>query len=176
SRWPQASMGCISRQLWRATTSSLPSSTLKRALISACGCTRISVVSPLVVMFTPIPAVDIRGGHCVRLVQGDFSRERRYADNPAEMGRHWQDQGAQRLHVVDLDGARDGIRANAAVIRRLLAAVSIPVQVGGGVRSVETARALLDDGADRVVVGTKAAEEPEALAGWLHTLGAGRVV
>ena len=111
-------------------------------------------------MFTPIPAVDIRGGRCVRLVQGDFARETQYADDPAEMARHWQAEGAQRLHVVDLDGARDGVRANAGVIRRLLRSVDVPVQVGGGIRSLETARALLDDGADRVIVGTAAATQP----------------
>src|ERR1044071_5439753 len=113
-------------------------------------------------MFTPIPAVDIRGGRCVRLVQGDFSRETRYADDPAEMARHWQEQGAARLHVVDLDGARDGVRANAQVIARLLRSVSIPVQVGGGVRSLEAARELLAAGADRVIVGTRAAEDTTA--------------
>lgn len=107
----------------------------------------------------------------MRLVQGDFSRETRYADDPAEMARHWEAQGAHRLHVVDLDGARDGARANAVVIARLLRAVSIPVQVGGGIRSPETARALIDDGADRVVIGTAAAEHPERLAEWTEALG-----
>jgi len=127
-------------------------------------------------VFTPVPAVDIRGGRCVRLVQGDFSRETRYADDPSEMARHWQSQGAQWLHVVDLDGARDGVRANAAAIARLLTAVDIPVQVGGGIRSVDTARELLDAGAARVVVGTRAAEEPDALAEWIAALGADRLV
>src|SRR5947208_8494136 len=93
--------------------------------------------------FTPIPAIDIRSGRCVRLVEGDFARETRYADDPVEMGRHWEAEGAQRLHVVDLDGARDGVRANAEVIARLIAAVTIPVQVRGGVRSLGVARALL---------------------------------
>src|SRR6266851_9353341 len=96
--------------------------------------------------FTPIPAIDIRGGRCVRLVEGDFARETWYADDPAEMARHWAAEGAQRLHVVDLDGARDGIRANADVVRRLLGSIQIPVQVGGGVRSLETAQTLLDEG------------------------------
>jgi phosphoribosylformimino-5-aminoimidazole carboxamide ribotide isomerase len=109
-------------------------------------------------------------------VQGDFARETRYGDDPAEMARHWVDQGAQRLHVVDLDGARDGVRANAAAIRRLLQAVCVPVQVGGGIRSLSTARSLLDDGADRVVVGTRAAEDPDALAEWVAALGAERLV
>jgi len=127
-------------------------------------------------MFTPIPAVDIRGGRCVRLVQGDFSREKRYADDPVEMARHWEAQGAQRLHVVDLDGARDGVRANAQVIEKLLSAVNIPVQVGGGIRSIEAAIQLIDAGADRVVVGTRAAEDPTSLAEWVDTLGADRLV
>jgi phosphoribosylformimino-5-aminoimidazole carboxamide ribotide isomerase len=126
--------------------------------------------------FQIIPAIDIRGGRCVRLVEGDFSREKRYADDPAEIARHWQAQGAQRLHVVDLDGARDGVRANAAAIRRVLEAVTIPVQVGGGVRSLMTATALLNDGADRVVIGTAAAEHRETLAEWVESLGAERLI
>lgn len=126
--------------------------------------------------FTPIPAVDIRAGRCVRLVQGDFARETRYADDPAEMARHWQDQGAARLHVVDLDGARDGVRTNASVIAKLLRSVSVPVQVGGGVRSLETARELLETGADRVIVGTRAAEDTDSLREWIAALGPERVV
>jgi phosphoribosylformimino-5-aminoimidazole carboxamide ribotide isomerase len=127
-------------------------------------------------VFTPIPAVDIRRGRCVRLVQGDFARETRYADDPAEMARHWQAEGAQRLHVVDLDGARDGVRANGDVIRRLLCSVEVPVQVGGGIRSLETALGLLEDGADRVIVGTAAAEHPETLSAWVEALGAERLI
>src|SRR5713226_3212654 len=126
--------------------------------------------------FTPIPAVDIRGGRCVRLVEGDFARETRYADDPAEMARHWEAEGAQRLHVVDLDGARDGIRANADVIRRLLQSVRVPVQVGGGIRSIETAQSLLAEGAARVVVGTTAAEDPKVMRTWVAELGAEHVV
>jgi phosphoribosylformimino-5-aminoimidazole carboxamide ribotide isomerase len=112
----------------------------------------------------------------VRLIQGDFSRETRYADDPVEMARHWQAQGATRLHVVDLDGARDGARANADVIRRLVHSVSIPVQVGGGVRSLDMLLSLLDDGADRVIVGTFAAENPEILTTWVSNAGAERLV
>jgi phosphoribosylformimino-5-aminoimidazole carboxamide ribotide isomerase len=126
--------------------------------------------------FQPIPAVDIRAGRCVQLVQGDFARETAYGDDPAAMARHWQAQGAQRLHVVDLDGARDGVRGNAAVIAKLLESVDIPVQVGGGVRSLDTARTLLAQGADRVVVGTAAAEQPDALAAWVAALGAERLI
>src|SRR6266567_3903716 len=121
--------------------------------------------------FTPIPAIDIRGGRCVRLVQGDFFREKSYANDPAEMARHWEAEGAARLHVVDLDGARDGLRGNASVISRLIGTVRIPVQVGGGIRSTTTASEILSDGADRVVVGTAAAEHPETLSEWVDTLG-----
>src|SRR5260370_3391942 len=126
--------------------------------------------------FTPIPAIDIRGGRCVRLVEGDFARETRYADDPSEMARHWAAEGAQRLHVVDLDGARDGTRANAEVIRRVLGSVQIPVQVGGGVRTLETAQELLAEGAARVVIGTRAAEEPEVIAAWVEALGADQLI
>jgi phosphoribosylformimino-5-aminoimidazole carboxamide ribotide isomerase len=127
-------------------------------------------------VFTPIPAVDIRGGRCVRLVQGDFLREKAYADDPSEMARHWQVEGAQRLHVVDLDGARDGVRGNAGVIARLIQAVTIPVQVGGGIRSLSTASEILADGAARVVVGTAAAEHPETLMEWVDALGAEQLI
>jgi phosphoribosylformimino-5-aminoimidazole carboxamide ribotide isomerase len=126
--------------------------------------------------FQPIPAIDIRGGRCVRLVQGDYARERVFAEDPVEMARQWVEQGAQRLHVVDLDGARDGTRPNRATIQRLLAALSIPVQVGGGVRSLDTAQQLIADGADRVVIGTAAAEDPVALRTWLADLGPERLI
>lgn len=126
--------------------------------------------------FTPIPAVDIRGGRCVRLIQGDFSRETCYADDPAEMARHWESEGATRLHVVDLDGARDGVRTNGDVIGRLIRSVSIPVQVGGGVRALGIAEEVLNQGADRVVVGTRAIEDPDAMAEWIQTLGTANLV
>jgi len=126
--------------------------------------------------FTPIPAIDIRGGRCVRLVEGDFARETRYADDPAEMARYWAAEGAQRLHVVDLDGARDGVRATAEVIRSLLGSVQIPVQVGGGIRTLETAQSLLAEGAARVVIGTTAAEDPEVMRTWVAQLGAEQVI
>jgi phosphoribosylformimino-5-aminoimidazole carboxamide ribotide isomerase len=127
-------------------------------------------------VFQPIPAIDIRGGRCVRLVQGDYARERVFADDPVAMAQHWAEQGAERLHVVDLDGARDGARANSSVIAQLISGVSIPVQVGGGVRALQTAEQLMVDGADRVVVGTAAAERPDALREWVARLGPERIV
>ncbi len=123
-----------------------------------------------------IPAVDIRGGRCVRLKQGDFARETVYGEDPAEVARRWEAEGAARLHVVDLDGARGGVRQNAAVVRRLLAAVALPVQVGGGVRTVAVARELLDEGADRVVVGSAVAESPEQIGEWVDAVTPDRLI
>jgi len=124
----------------------------------------------------PIPAIDIRDGRCVRLIKGDFRKETIYGEDPSEMARHWEAQGAERLHIVDLDGARDGVRANATSIRRAIDAVRIPVQVGGGVRSLQVARELLEEGADRVIVGTAAAERPDQLSEWRDALGADGVI
>src|SRR5207253_2289505 len=90
--------------------------------------------------------------------------EAEYGLDFAEIARHWEAEGAARLHVVDLDGARDGLRGNASVISRLIGTVRIPVQVGGGIRSKRTASEIVSDGADRVVVGTAAAEHPETLS------------
>ncbi|QDU25375.1 1-(5-phosphoribosyl)-5-[(5-phosphoribosylamino)methylideneamino] imidazole-4-carboxamide isomerase [Anatilimnocola aggregata] len=106
------------------------------------------------------PAIDLRGGKCVRLKQGDYQRETVYGEDPAEMARHWVRQGASCLHLVDLDGARDGIGANQAAIIAILAAVKIPCQLGGGIRDEATIERLLGLGVSRLVVGTKALKEP----------------
>jgi len=111
-----------------------------------------------------IPAVDIRGGRCVRLYQGDFQRETVFGDDPVAVARSWQEAGATRLHVVDLDGAREGRPANAQVIRRLIQALSIPVQVGGGLRDRQSIDSYLETGAARVVLGTAAVKDPSLLA------------
>lgn len=103
-----------------------------------------------------IPAIDIRGGKCVRLIQGKFDQETVFADDPVQMARHWQSLGAQRLHVVDLDGAKTGQPLNTKVIARIVDALDIPVQLGGGIRTVETAKLMLDLGVERVIVGTSA--------------------
>jgi len=106
------------------------------------------------------PAIDIKGGAAVRLMQGDLARETRYDDHPENAARRWADEGASWLHVVDLDGAVAGEPRNLDAIRRILSAVSIPVQVGGGVRTVGTAARLLDLGVARVVFGTAALADP----------------
>ena len=107
-----------------------------------------------------IPAIDLLDGHCVRLHQGDYNQVTRFSDDPVEQALDWQRQGASRLHLVDLDGARSGEPVNDAVIRRITSALSIPVQLGGGVRSAERADDLLSFGLDRVILGTVAIEQP----------------
>ena len=108
-----------------------------------------------------IPAIDIRNGKCVRLVQGDYDRETVYGDDPAEMARRWVDAGAQRLHLVDLDGARDGQSANRKAVAAILAAVDAPCELGGGIRDDATIQSLLELGLSRLVVGTRALKEPD---------------
>jgi phosphoribosylformimino-5-aminoimidazole carboxamide ribotide isomerase len=107
------------------------------------------------------PAIDLRGGKCVRLRQGDYGQETVYGDDPAEMALRWIDQGAECLHLVDLDGAREGKAANRAAVRAIVTAVSVPCQLGGGVRDEAAIRELLELGLSRLVVGTKALKEPE---------------
>jgi len=111
-----------------------------------------------------VPAVDIRGGRCVRLYQGDFQRETVFGHDPVAVARSWQEAGAARLHVVDLDGAREGRPANAQVIRHLIEALAIPVQVGGGLRDRQSIELYLEAGADRVVLGTAAVKDRSLLA------------
>jgi len=107
------------------------------------------------------PAIDIRGGRCVRLAQGDYDRETVFGEDPAAMAEHWVRQGAERLHLVDLDGARDGRPANLESVRSILAAVDVPCQLGGGIRNDETIRELLEAGVARLVLGTSALKNPE---------------
>lgn len=111
-----------------------------------------------------IPAIDLRGGRCVRLTQGDYDRETVFSDDPVEMARRWESEGATRIHVVDLDGAREGRPINDAVVQKIIEAVEPPVQVAGGVRTLETVQAWLDTGADRVILGTAAVRDPELAA------------
>jgi phosphoribosylformimino-5-aminoimidazole carboxamide ribotide isomerase len=110
------------------------------------------------------PAIDLRGGRVVQLVQGDFDRERDHGDDPVAIARRFVDAGATWIHTVDLDAARTGEPANRHLIAAIAAAVDVPVQAGGGVRSVEAARALRDVGVARVVLGTAALEAPELVA------------
>ena len=110
-----------------------------------------------------LPAVDIRDGKAVRLVQGDFARETVYNDDPLEAAKAWVEQGARSLHVVDLDGAVKGEPANLEHLRRITQAVDIPVQYGGGLRNSKAVRSALAAGADRVVIGTAAYTDSDFL-------------
>lgn len=107
------------------------------------------------------PAIDLRGGKCVRLVQGDYDRETVFGDNPAEMARRWVDEGAEHLHLVDLDGARDGHLANREAVSAIVSAVNIPCEIGGGIRDEDSIKALLEIGIERLVIGTKAIKQPD---------------
>jgi phosphoribosylformimino-5-aminoimidazole carboxamide ribotide isomerase len=112
-------------------------------------------------LFRIYPAVDIKGGRCVRLYQGDLERETVYADNPWEAALSWQEKGASSLHVVDLDGAAGDALVNLEAVRAILERVRVPVQFGGGVRSRDHIELLLSLGVSRVILGTRALEEPD---------------
>ena len=107
------------------------------------------------------PAIDIRGGKCVRLLQGDYGQEIIYHDSPSEMAKEWEKQGATYIHVVDLDGARSGNSLNRTAIGEIVRGVTIPVQVGGGVRDMESVEAHINSGVSRVIIGTAAIENPQ---------------
>jgi phosphoribosylformimino-5-aminoimidazole carboxamide ribotide isomerase len=107
-----------------------------------------------------LPAIDLRGGRCVRLRQGDFAQETIFGDDPVAMAMHWQSQGATRLHLVDLDGAREGRPAHLEILRRIASTLLIPCQLGGGMRDTPTVEAAFEAGIDRVVVGTQAIKDP----------------
>lgn len=108
-----------------------------------------------------IPAIDLRGGRCVRLKQGDYGQETVFGDDPAAMARRWEDEGATRIHLVDLDGAKAGRPVNVDAVKAIVARVKVPCQLGGGVRDASTIAAWLDAGIERVIVGTKAIKDPD---------------
>jgi phosphoribosylformimino-5-aminoimidazole carboxamide ribotide isomerase len=122
-----------------------------------------------------IPSIDLRGGRCVRLLRGDFAAETRYDLEPHELLARYRGLGADWLHVVDLDGARDGKLANRAAILTLATQRAVNLQVGGGLRAIEVVDDLLRNGVDRAVVGSAAVERPEEVAGWLGRFGPERI-
>ena len=111
-----------------------------------------------------IPAIDLKDGKCVRLRQGEMSEVTQYSDDPVSMAEHWQNLGAQYLHIVDLDGAVEGVPKHLPQIEAIAKKLVIPVQVGGGIRNMETVQAYQSCGVDRVVVGTAALQDTEFLA------------
>ena len=122
------------------------------------------------------PAIDIKGGRCVRLTQGLFDQEKVYGDSPAAMAKLWASQGAPFLHLVDLDGALAGQPVNEDAIRAIVAQVKVPVELGGGLRSAGAVKAMLDLGVSRCIIGTKAAKCPEFIRGLVEEFGPERIV
>lgn len=122
------------------------------------------------------PAIDMKNGQCVRLRQGAFKDITIYSDAPEKVAAHWQEKGASFLHLVDLDGALAGYSVNEEVIRRIADTVSIPIEIGGGIRSKEAVERMLDLGVRRVIIGTKAAEHPEFLRDMVRTFGEEAIV
>ena len=123
-----------------------------------------------------IPAIDLRGGKCVRLYQGDYARETVYSDDPTEMAKRWADMGATRLHVVDLDGAKQGSPGNLKVIQAIVSSVNVPVQVGGGVRTRESAEQLVSVGVSRIMMGTAAVDDPGLIEDLVDSLGTDSII
>jgi phosphoribosylformimino-5-aminoimidazole carboxamide ribotide isomerase len=121
------------------------------------------------------PAIDIRDGKAVRLIQGDYDQETPYDDDPVVAARRWVDGGARWLHVVDLDGARAGEPVNLEHVRRIVAAVSVPVQLGGGLRDSKKVEQAFSSGVERIVLGTAAVRDPE-MAEAIAAAHAGRVI
>lgn len=122
-------------------------------------------------MLELLPAIDLMGGQAVRLKKGDFATREKVAEDPVAVAKGFAAAGARRLHLVDLDGARTGAPVNHPTIRAILEAIDIPVQVGGGLRTVDRVARILELGADRAVVGTSAARDPEAIAAILQRFG-----
>ncbi len=126
-------------------------------------------------MITIIPAIDLKGGKCVRLKQGLANEETVYSDSPAEMAQHWVKEGGAFLHVVDLDGAFEGTPVHTGVLREICEAIDIPVEIGGGIRTDEDIENLLATGVTRIILGTRACEHPEELTRLVEKFGGERI-
>ena len=122
------------------------------------------------------PAIDLRGGKCVRLIQGDFDRETVYSDDPQATALKWQAAGAKFLHVVDLDGAKAGSPQNLDAIKKMLAAIKIPIEVGGGIRTLDDVEKILSLGVRRVILGSVAVENPVLVEEAVKNFGVEKIV
>ena len=118
-----------------------------------------------------IPAIDILDGKCVRLFQGDYDKETVFSDYPIDIAKRWESYGAQRLHLIDLDGAKNGKPINQSTIVEISQAVDIPIQVGGGIRDFRTVEKYIQDGIDRVIVGTAAVRDPDLISKTIEIFG-----
>ena len=122
------------------------------------------------------PAIDIRGGKCVRLIKGDFNQETVFSDRPEIMAKKWQDEGGKYLHLVDLDGALAGKSQNLATVEMILKTVDIPVELGGGIRTMENIETVLDMGVSRVILGSIAVKNPQLVKDACKKYGSERIV
>lgn len=127
-------------------------------------------------MLLILPAIDIKDGRCVRLIQGAPGTEKIYSDDPVQMAILWRGENTKTLHVVDLDGAFEGKMKNIDVLQRMMKAVDIPIQIGGGIRSYEQVKQLFDIGVYRVVIGTAAIDDPELVSRCVKDFGARKIV
>jgi len=118
-----------------------------------------------------IPAIDILDGKCVRLFQGDYDKETVFSDYPIDIAKRWESYGAQRLHLIDLDGAKNGKPINQSTIVEISQSVDIPIQVGGGIRDFRTVEKYIQDGIDRVIVGTAAVRDPDLISKTIEIFG-----
>ncbi len=123
-----------------------------------------------------IPAIDLKDGKCVRLYQGDYSRQTTFSDDPVAVALNWKSQGAYRLHIVDLDGAAGGELRNLQIIEAIVKQVDIPIQLGGGIRNEDTVKKLIDIGMKRIILGTVAIEQPELVINLCRKYGDSIVV
>ena len=122
-----------------------------------------------------MPAVDIKNGKCVQLVQGEPGSEMVEIDNPELVAKHWEDLGAKNIHVIDLDGTINGV-ASFDIIKKILKEVSVPIQLGGGIRSTEYARQLLDLDIERIIIGTMGIQQPETITELSDEYGSDRIM
>ena len=127
-------------------------------------------------MFLVIPALDLKDGRCVRLRRGDPRKKTLELENPLEIARKWEALGAPRLHLIDLDGAIGGIRKNEQIAREIIGKLTIPVQFGGGIRSIKDARLFLDFGAEKIIIGTLAIKNPEVIEKLAEKYGRERII
>ncbi len=115
------------------------------------------------------PAIDIKNGKCVMLTQGKFDKEKIYSEDPVEAAKIWEQKGAKMLHIIDLDGALEGKSKNYEIIQKIIKEINIPIQLGGGIRDLETIKTLIDIGVNRVILGTKAVQDEEMLKKAINT-------
>lgn len=123
-----------------------------------------------------VPAIDLRNGKCVRLTRGDYSKETVFEGDPVSIAHKWIQSGATRLHVVDLDGARDGKRKNETIVNKIVGSVNVPLQLGGGIRDCDTAERMIGLGIDRVIFGTAAIESPNEVEHSIKKLGPDKII